>query len=124
MSKSFGFQLLGDTDYKYDTQYRYLFLRQNRQQIQLSGSGYELLIWHDYDYRKDPAQVYRIDETMASHPIISIVDTDAFVELRRDGINIKRNVCKRFFSDMEFQYYGLLYFNTNLSFWLKRLGIQ
>lgn len=124
MSKSFGFQLLADTDYKYDTQYRYLFLRQNRQQIQLSGSGYELLIWHDWNNQKEPSQIYHIDETMDSHPIISIVDSDAFVELRKDGVPIKRNVCKRLFTDMELQCYGLLYFNTNLSNLLERLAIQ
>lgn len=124
IANSFGFKALKDTDYRFDTRLYYMFLKSNRQQIKLSNSGYELLIWHDWNNQKDAAQIYRIDDTMKTNPIISIVDTDAYVELRRDGIPIKGNVCKRFFSDDESQLYGLLYFNTNLSDWLIKLDIK
>lgn len=124
MSHSLGFKLLSDTDYKFDTKLYYKFLRSNRQRIQLSDSGYELLIWHDGNNLIEAAQIYRIDDTMASNPIISIVDSDAHVELRKEGIAIKKGVCKRFFSESEFQCYGLLYFNVNLSDWLKEIKIK
>lgn len=124
LSNSFGFKPLSNTAYRFDTKLFYKFLLPNRSQIQLSDSGYELLIWHDWDNRKTAAQIYRIDDTMDSNPIISVVDSDAYVELRRDGVTITTNVCKRFFSETEYQCYGLLYFNVNLSDWLKRIRIK
>lgn len=74
-----------------------------------------MFIWHDWNNQKDAAQIYRIDDMMESNPIISIVNSDAYVEFREDGKTLKKAICKRFFTDYEFQYYGLLYFNTNLS---------
>lgn len=121
MSDSIGFQALCDTDYGYYTKLFYKFLRPNRPQIQQSDAGYELFIWHDWNNQKEAAQIYRIDDTMESNPIISIVNSDAYVEFRKDGETMKKGVCKRFFTDWEFQCYGLLYFNTNLSDWLRKL---
>lgn len=61
---------------------------------------------------------------MFFNPIITIVDDNAYAELRKDGIKIKRNVCKRFFTNTELQYHGLLYFNKNLSEWKRELGVS
>ena len=123
MARTFGFKPLSETDYRFSTNLQYLMLKDNRETTLLSGAGYELLIWHNFDNRKSPAQIYKIDETMEKYPIISIVDGDSWVELQREGVPIVRNVCKRFFSEKELQYYGLLYFNVNLSSVLKRFKL-
>lgn len=123
MARTFGFKLLSETDYSFSTNLQYLLLKDNRKVIQITGVGYELLIWHTFDNRKIPAQIYKIDETMEEYPIISITDGDSWVELHREGIPIVRNVCKRFFSKKELQAYGLLYFNANLSSMLKRFKL-
>lgn len=121
LAKSLEFKSLRDTDYRFDTNLYYKFLQSNRSMTQQSDSGYELLIWHDWNNQNEAAQIYRIDDTMESEPIISIVDSDAYVELRRDGSPIKKGISKRFFSESELQCYGLLYFNTNLSDCLKMI---
>lgn len=124
MSNSLKFNDFSETDYKFSTSYRYLFLTEDRDNIELSDKGFELLIWSNCDYTKPPKLVYKIDDSMLFNPIITIVDDNAYAELRKDGIKIKRNVCKRFFTDTELQYHGLLYFNKNLSEWEKELGIN
>lgn len=124
MSKSLGFKPLTQSDYSYSTTYQYLFLRSNREFNPERNIGYELLIWHNYDYRAEPAQIYRFDETMKINPIVSIVDPNAHVELRKDGVTIRRNAAKRFFTESELQSYGLLYFDSNLSDWLIKKGIN
>lgn len=123
MSRSFGFKPHNESDYRYSTNYQYLFLRPNRKFSQERNNGYELLIWHNYNYLAEPAQVYKLDETLTVNPIISIVDYDAHVELRKDGEVIRRNVAKRFFKESELQGYGLLYFNTNLSDYRKEYNL-
>lgn len=123
MARTFGFNPLSETDYSFSTNLQYLLLKDNRKVIQMAGVGYELLIWHNFDNRKSPAQIYKIDETMEEYPIISITGGDSWVELHREGVPIVRNVCKRFFSEKELQAYGLLYFNTNLSSMLKRFKL-
>lgn len=115
-----GFRPLSETAHHDNNHLQYLFLKENRDKITLSNSGYELLIWHDYNEHEQPAQIYKLDDTIKIRPILSIIDGDAHVELRKDGIPIKYNDCKRFFSKTEFQDYGLLYFNVNISEWLNK----
>lgn len=119
MSRHFGFKPLADTDYRFSTNLQYLFLRENRPQVALSNKGYELLIWHDSNRYDSPAQIYKLDDTMEECPIITIVDSDAYVEILKDGIPLIENTCKHVFSDRESQYYGLFYFSTNISDWIK-----
>ena len=119
MADHFGFKPLAESDYRFSTSFYYLFLRKNRPQVSITGKGYELLIWHDYDDRVEPAQVYSWDDTMSDNTIITIVDSDAAVEIRKDGIPIKRNVCKYIFSENEIQHKGLFFLSINISEWLK-----
>lgn len=58
---------------------------------------------------------------MEYNPIISMVNSDAYVEFREDGKTLKKGICKRFFDDCKFQCDRLLYLNTNLSDWLRKL---
>ena len=119
MAEHFGFKPLAESDYSFSTSSYYRFLRKNRPQVPITGKGYELLIWHDWNDRTEPAQVYKWDDTLRDNPIITIVDTDAAVEIRKEGIPIERNVCKYVFSDKEMQHLGLFFLSTNISDWLK-----
>lgn len=122
MAEAFGFKPLCATDYAYDPKLYYLFLYKGRPQTNISNSGYELLIWSDYNKNNEPSQIYKIDNSMDKNPIITIVNGDGQLELRNNGKVLKKDKCKYFFNDSEFQYYGLLYFRTNLFDLLKRLG--
>ena len=86
MAITFGFKPLSETDYRFTTSLQYLILKDNTETTHITGVGYELLIWHNFDYRKSPAQIYKIDETMGEYPIISIIDCDSWVELHKDGV--------------------------------------
>lgn len=124
MATTFGYKPMADTDYRFSCQDLYIFLKEGRKNLnQPSNSGFELLIWSDHNARKNPHFCYAIDNDMKENPIISIINDDAQVELRKDGKEIRKDKCKYFFTDDENQAY-ILYFDTNLSELLKRLGYK
>lgn len=116
MASAFKFEPLANTAYQYSTNYQYKFLKSGRPHSFPSGEGWQLLIWKDHNYTTENFNCYELDDSMASDPIIAIVNCDASMEIRHNGSLKKRATCKDFFKlPEELQLYGLLVFKTNLS---------
>lgn len=123
MAASFGYKEIKDTPYRGSRSYWYLFNKKGRKPLpDADKKGYVLKLWEN-EYSKykgdDPLECYRLDEKLNRTPILTVTDSDAPVQLVKDGVVIKETRVKYFFSEKEFQYFGLLYISTPLPKFLE-----
>lgn len=111
MARRFAFKPIADSAYMYK-------VFRHRHPHELTGSGYELLIWNEW-IDPYPTEVYTIDDRMRQNPIRTAIGYDAFIEFRKDDRTIiSKQKAKYFFTPKELQdatYCSLLFFNTNLT---------
>lgn len=118
MARRFAFKPIVNSAYMYK-------VFRHRHPRELTGNGYELLIWHEWS-DSIPDEVYGIDNRMRQNPIRTAISSDSPVELRKDGkVIIARKPAKYIFNKKELQsksFSSFLFFDTNLTDLLTRIN--